>query len=168
MSQHPQHQTPGAGGEEGQPPSLPPLSTSTSASSNPFLLALLSLAWTLTPGGPPRPGAGEGRVGSMVWGLCKTALPSFPTGAPPLWTLEKMPWAPREVKGRNQKGAGRPECGRASFARSITRGGEAGLLLNDGAGPGEAPQVGSLAEPQRRPGYGWPGEKTLYLPSYPS
>lgn len=43
-----------------------------------------------------------GGAESMVWGLYQTALPS-PLSAHPLWTPEKVPWAQREVKGRNHR-----------------------------------------------------------------
>lgn len=99
MAQHPQHQTPGAGGwgGEGQPLSLRLALTLSFSFSNAFLLAPLSAAQTLSPGAPLRPGRKGGECGRR--GLSQTALPSLPTGAHPLWTVEKVPWGPQGGEG---------------------------------------------------------------------
>lgn len=72
MSQHPPASNAGTGGEGvGQPPSLRLALTLCFPSSNPYLLAPRSIAWTLSPGAPLRPSRQRGERGRR--GLC---LPS--------------------------------------------------------------------------------------------
>lgn len=100
MSQHPQHQTPGAGGGgEGQPASLP------LPGSHPLFLFLKSL-----PLGPSvcsldsenrQVGSGGGGWAEYDRGVCQTlmALSSLPIGAHPSWTAEKVLWDPQRGEG---------------------------------------------------------------------